>query len=213
MTVTLNTNDLQDSSHQTAFSYIQYHRMKWAFWRNKQDSKSHIVMATCYYAMFYEISHLNPANIFSFPDSTFIKVSGRNKSNLFLLRKGCGNCSFFTGCGECQSSTNENSPPTCTEAWRTWNLDEPSVRHYTWRVKFLSFDPRGNYDHIKPVCSISQLPVSYCLCNFDYATSWTIRVKNPTSSRRILSYPKHLEELCSPPSLQKIVYRKLFPQE
>jgi len=28
MKVTRNTNDLQDSSHQTAFSYIQYHWMK-----------------------------------------------------------------------------------------------------------------------------------------------------------------------------------------
>jgi len=27
-------------------------------------------------------------------------------------------------------------------------------------VKFVSFDPRGNYDHIKSVRSTSQLPVS-----------------------------------------------------
>jgi len=35
MTVTLNTDGLQDSSHRTAFSYIQYHRTKWAFWHNE----------------------------------------------------------------------------------------------------------------------------------------------------------------------------------
>jgi len=78
MTVTLTTDGLQESSHQTTFSYIQYHKMKWAFWCNKQDSKFHTVMANCYYAMFYEIPLLNRANSSLFPDSTFIKVSGRN---------------------------------------------------------------------------------------------------------------------------------------
>lgn len=72
-------------------------------------------MATCSNTMFYEILLLNLGNIFLFPDSTFIKVTVRNKSDLFLLCKGCGNCSFFTGWGGCQSNTNENSPPGCTE--------------------------------------------------------------------------------------------------
>ena len=53
MTVTLNTDGLQDSSHSTAFSYIQYYWMKCGFWRNEQDSKSHNAMANCYYAMIY----------------------------------------------------------------------------------------------------------------------------------------------------------------
>jgi hypothetical protein len=41
-------------------------------------------MANCYYAMFYEIPHLNPANISLFPDSIFIKVTGRNKVIYFF---------------------------------------------------------------------------------------------------------------------------------
>jgi len=52
-------------------------------------------MTTCYYAMFYEIPHPNPTSIFLFPDSTFIKVTCRNKSDLFPFRKGCGNFIFY----------------------------------------------------------------------------------------------------------------------
>ena len=72
-------------------------------------------MATCYYAMIYEIPLLHPAKIFLFPDNIFIKVTSRNTSDLFLLRTGCWNCYFFTGWGGYQSSTNENSPPNFTE--------------------------------------------------------------------------------------------------
>jgi hypothetical protein len=78
MTMTLNTDGLQESSRQATFSYIQYHRMKWSFWRNEQDSNFHTVITNCYYAMFYDISHLNRANSSLFPESTFIKVSGKN---------------------------------------------------------------------------------------------------------------------------------------
>jgi hypothetical protein len=36
-------------------------------------------MVTCYYAIFYEIPRLKPANISLYPDSTFSKVTGRKK--------------------------------------------------------------------------------------------------------------------------------------
>ena len=55
------------------------HRIKWAFWRSEQDRRSHPAMVTCYYAIFYEIPRLKPANISLYPDSTFSKVTGRKK--------------------------------------------------------------------------------------------------------------------------------------
>jgi len=97
MTVTLNTDGLQDSSHPTAFSYIQYYRMKCGFWPNEQDSKSHTVMANCYYAMIYEIRHLNPASIYLFPASTLIKVTGRNKVIYFFSIRFVGTVHLLRG--------------------------------------------------------------------------------------------------------------------
>jgi hypothetical protein len=93
-----------------------------------------------------------------------------------------------------------------------WSLEKPSVRHNICGVKVVSFYARGNYVHIKSVRSVSQLPVSYCLGSFDYAAGWTIWIKNPNNSRRILSSPKHLEQLCNPPSLQRKMYiESYFP--
>lgn len=54
-------------------------------------------MANCYYAMFYEIPHLNPANISLFSATTFIKVTGRNQVIYFFCVRVVGTANLLLG--------------------------------------------------------------------------------------------------------------------